>query len=150
MEFQVFEIAPDAKFPEDHPKFLSRSTLVLTSFDHEDKEKPIFACQEKDPFPEVVVTRCERQLDITKESEKTGRARGGGKMLFAGFNERCAERRKLIEQRKLHEQRLKEASMDKYPHRWTKKKYNKSVFFVGSKKRLGENNRECKCIYSYK
>lgn len=139
--FQVFELAPDAKLSEEHPKFLSRSAVSLTTFEKEEKKDSTFSLETKTTGPEIIITRCEQQVSIENpEGSKCKR-----KSLFEGFNEKCAERKKQIEEIKLHEQRLKEVSMDKYPFKSTKKIYKKSTFYDGSKVRVldDENNDIC-------
>lgn len=119
---KVFELAADAKVES---AFELRNSVALTDCEREEEKDPVFNWERKDSYPEIIITRCERQPEIIPEKEKPKR-----KMLFADFNEKCAERKKQVEQLKAHEQQLKEVSMEKYPIQWTKKKYNKSTFCI--------------------
>lgn len=123
---QVFELALDVE--EKKAVNETRSSLDLTNYKEEEKKELDPNWGRKNSYPEIIVTRCEKQVETVPELDKPERPKK--KFLFADFNEKCTERKKQIEQMKLHEQHLKEVSMDKYPFQWTKKQYTKSTFYV--------------------
>eukprot|EP00826_Nyctotherus_ovalis_P029999 TRINITY_DN2380_c0_g1_i1.p1 TRINITY_DN2380_c0_g1~~TRINITY_DN2380_c0_g1_i1.p1 ORF type:complete len:130 (+),score=41.00 TRINITY_DN2380_c0_g1_i1:251-640(+) len=107
--------------------------MALTSCEEEEKKDFIFNFERKISYPEIIITQCEKQMEMTSEMEVNKRPKAKRKMLFADFNEKHTERKKLIEQFKIREQQLKEVSMDKYPLQWARKEYRKSVFYEKSK-----------------
>ena len=107
----------------------TRNSLDLTSCEYEEEEKKDLDpnWRQKDFCPEIAITQCKSQVETISESEKVRIPKK--KFLFTDFNERYAKREKQIKQMKLHEQRLKEVSMEKYPFQCTKNQYIKSTFY---------------------
>jgi len=124
----VFKLAVDAEGVEEKTVDETRNSLDLTNCEYKGEEKKDLDPNwgQKDFYPEIIVTQCKSQVETISESEKLKSPKK--KFLFTDFNERYSKRKKQIEQMKLHEQRLKEVSMEKYPFQWTKKKYTKSTF----------------------
>jgi len=140
-------LAQDVKLSEDHPKYLpqpkhskylSRSTLTLSNFEDEENKASIFSTEEKESYPEIIVTECEEQIGVIPEEKPKSKRQS----LFEGFNERCAERKKKIEEQKFHDQRLKEVSMDKYPSQSIKKSYKKSTFFYNKRPIINDESTD--------
>lgn len=126
----MFEYAADVETSEEQTKTAARCSADTANSEKEELKNSVFESEDKKCCPTIIITQCEKQTEVLKEIEAMEKATIKKPMLFAGFNERCIELKKLIEQQRAREKILNADFMDKYPSKLTKKEYHKSKFMV--------------------